>query len=152
MISRGLVRDGRVSTPAGRRAQSQAASTLITAATTGSVTGSSGAPSASRVLSWLPQPMSVSRPRARPGSAVSSGGIFPAASTPSAFIPVGHIRRGSTVTPGRSSRSRAAVTLLSGTSPPTRCPVQLSQRPHATAAGSSSCRRRYSIRHPSVAR
>ncbi len=99
-----------------------------------------------------PQPMSVSRPSARPGSAVSVTGIFPVALTPRSFMPVGHIRRGSTVTPGRSSRSRAAAELVSGTSAATRCPVQLSQRPQGAAAGSSSSRRRYSIRHPSVAR
>ncbi len=98
-----------------------------------------------------PQPMSVSRPMARPGSAVKVAGIFPATSRPRAFSPVGHIRRGSTSTPGRSSRSRAAAALASGTSAWTRWPVQLSQRPQGAAAGSSSCRRRYSIRQPSVA-
>ena len=46
--------------------------------------------------------------------------------------------------------TRAA--LASGTSAVSRAPVQLSHRPHGAAAGSSSCRRRYSIRHPSVAR
>ena len=108
-MSSGRECEGRVTTPAGRPGQSQAASTFRTASNTSSGKGSSGAPSASIRRKRLPQPMSVSRPTARPGSAATSAGIRPEASTPSAAIPVGHIRRGVTSTPGRRSRSAGVV-------------------------------------------
>ena len=69
-ISTGLLRDGSVTTAAGRRSQFQAASTLTTASVSWSVTGSSGDPSASSPRSAVPQPMSVRRPSARPCPAV----------------------------------------------------------------------------------
>ena len=116
-----------------------------------SVTGPSGVCSESRVRSAAPQPMSVRRPRARPGSASWAAGILPAASIPSSFIPVGHIFRGSTVVPGRASRSRAASAPAGATSASQRWPVQLSHRPHRAASGSSSSWRRNSIRHSAVA-
>ena len=141
-----------VATPAGRSAQSQAASTFTTAATTSSGIAPSGAPSASRARSRGPQPRSVSRPRARPGSADSIRRDLPVSSTPSSAMPVGHIFRGVTATPGRSSRSRAAVAAAGETSAGQCCPVQLSHRPHRAAAASSSSRRRYSIRHSVLAR
>ena len=99
----------------------------------------------------VPQPTSVRRPRARPGSAVRSAGILPEApEIPRSFIPGGHIRRGSTLTPGRNGRCRAASAPACGTCRSSGRPVQLSQRPQRAAPGSSSSRRRYSIRQASV--
>ena len=66
-------------------------------------------------------------------------------------MPVGHIRRGVISTPGRSSRSLAAAAPASDTVAGQCRPVQLSHRPHGAASGSSSSRRRYSIRQPPVA-
>ncbi len=72
----------------------------------------------------------------------------PLSSIPRAGIPVGHIRRGSTSTPGRSSSLVAPVSVSCDTEVSAQAPAQLSQRPHGTAPSSSNCRRRNSIRHP----
>ena len=107
-------------TEAGREDQSHAADTLTTASVSCEVTGSSGAPSPNSARKTLPQPM-LGQPRsARPGSAVREAAIFPEApTTPRSFMPVGHIFRGSTDTPGAAS----------GPAPPTR------KEPHPKTRG-----------------
>lgn len=69
---------------------------------------------------------------------------------PIAGRPVGHIRRGSTSTPGRPRAARAASRASRETSAVNRAPAQLSQRPQGAASSSSSWRRRYSMRHIEV--
>jgi hypothetical protein len=96
--------------------------------------------------------MSDSRPNARPLSACTSAGMRPFTSP----RPVGHILRGSTSTPGRPSAAEAAPSASALTSVGSDRLVQRSQRPHgdaapATTSGSSSWRRRNSIRQSGVA-
>ena len=67
-------------------------------------------------------------------------------------MPEGHCRRGATSTPGRESRSRAASASAVATSRLHTVPVQTSQRPHGAADGSSSWRRRNTMRHSVVSR
>ena len=187
---RGRMPDGTVTTAAGRCCHRHVRSTSTTAANTSSGhrpvghpvstppprsrltqrsvwrTASCGAaspatPSRSRSRNRGPQPISLSRPSARPGSACSAGSIRPDRGTPTAARPVGHMRRGSTSAPGLERSSRLAASAPGLTSSGQERPVQMSQRPHAVAPGSSSggagtpsgsCCRRYSRASPAARR
>jgi len=69
--------------------------------------------SSSSRRSRAPQPRSVSRPIARPGSGPSP--MRPLRSRPSLSSPVGHCLRGASSTPGRMSRCRVSATADSST-------------------------------------
>ena len=147
-ISCGRVCEPMDTTAAGRSLHSQAASTLTAALTRSSGTSASGrsGASTSRTRRAEAEVGHAGNGAARLGHLVAPGYV-PTRGTPSAAIADGHWRRGSIVTPGRPSRSCAALTVC--TPIPAGgdvVPPQLSQRPHRSAKGSSSCSRRNCIR------
>ena len=109
----GRVRDPMPTTPTGRAAHPQPASTVTQASSTSCGTGTSSPETSSR--SRVPQPMSDSRPITRPSSASSPAGIRPDAGTPSSAMPDGHCLRGGSATPGRLIRCCAAASASAST-------------------------------------
>ena len=103
-----------------------------------------------------PQPVAPADVR-EPAQRPPGGGLLARGDTPLEVDadrgqPVGHILRGSTSTPGRSS-SPAAPVSAAGATPSGRARARRSCRSGRTgiASSSSSCRRRNSIRHSVVA-
>ena len=157
-------------TVSGRTSQSHPASTSTTLRSVRScfhreASGRHDA-SASSCISAGPRAMSLRRPRARPSlmpwilpfsgtrSPVAPS-VAPARPCPSPpairrSSPVGHCLRAGMRTPGSVSRARTTSSTSASTSGDRWRPVQLSQRPHGpVAVGSSSWRRRNSMRHAS---